>query len=489
MGGDPEVSAAEPTPAEATQPAAQDGLSSARLRPELRLGDCVLLVVGSMVGSGIFLTTGQIAAALPAPWLILLAWLIGGGIALCGALTYAELGASLPRAGGHYVYLREAYGPLVGFLDGWLSFIASFPGSIAFVALGLVAYLPSVWTGHSLLSVQVLGLSWALQSNHLIAIGIVLGLSLVNALGLRAGRGTQNFLTALKIAALVGIAGSGLLSGSGQWSSFSLAAIPGSDGMSLRAVGIALIGVSFAYLGWDASTYMAAEVRHPQRNLPRSLALGTLLVVGLYLAFNLALLYGVPTAQMSGSENVTRDAVSVLLGPRFAGFVSIAVLICILGSLNATIMVGPRIYYAMARDGLFPRLLGSVSSLTKVPVAAITAQAIWACIIVLSATLGRILAFTVLVIWLLSAITGAAIFVLRRRPALDRPYRTWGYPWVPAVFCLSSLALAVNHLFHTPTDLLWLAGFVAAGLGVYIVFRRRYGRGTRSSAAAPSREA
>ena len=131
------------------------------LRRGLGLSDCLLLVVGSMVGSGIFLTTGQIAAALPAPWLILLAWLIGGGIALCGALTYAELGASLPRAGGHYVYLREAYGPLVGFLDGWLSFIASFPGSIAFVALGLVAYLPSVWTGHSLLSVQVLGLSWA----------------------------------------------------------------------------------------------------------------------------------------------------------------------------------------------------------------------------------------------------------------------------------------------------------------------------------------
>ena len=174
----------------------------AHLRRDLGLADCVLLVVGSMVGSGILLTTGQIAAALPAPWLILLAWLIGGGIALCGALTYAELGASLPRAGGHYVYLREAYGPFVGFLDGWLSFIASFPGSIAFVALALVAYLPPMWTGHTLFSVQAQGLTWGLQSNHLIAIGIVLVLSLINALGLRAGSGTQNFLTALKIAAL-----------------------------------------------------------------------------------------------------------------------------------------------------------------------------------------------------------------------------------------------------------------------------------------------
>jgi APA family basic amino acid/polyamine antiporter len=318
----------------------------------------------------------------------------------------------------------------------------------------------------------VLGLNWGLQYNHVIAIGIVLGLSLVNALGLRAGSGTQNLLTALKIAALVGIAGSGLSSGSGQWSNFSLAAIPGSDGMSLRAMGIALIGVSFAYLGWDASTYMAEEVRRPQHNLPRSLALGTLLVVGLYLAFNLALLYGVPTAQMPGSENVTRDAVALLLGPRFAGVVTIAILICILGSLNATVMVGPRIYYAMARDGLFPRALGSVNPVTKVPVAGITAQAIWASIIVLSATLGRILAFTVLVIWLLSAVTGAAVFVLRRRPHLDLPYRTWGYPWVPAVFCLSSAALAVNHLLHTPTDLLWLAGFLVAGVSVYAYLRQ-----------------
>jgi APA family basic amino acid/polyamine antiporter len=196
------------------------------------------------------------------------------------------------------------------------------------------------------------------------------------------------------------------------------------------------------------------------------------LVIGLYLVFNVALLYAVPTAQMPGSENVTRDAVSLLLGPRFAGLVSIAILICILGSLNATVMVGPRIYYAMARDGLFPRCLGSVNPLTKVPVAAIAAQAVWACVIVLSATLGRILAFTVLVIWLLSAITGAAVFVLRRRPGLDRPYRTWGYPWVPAVFCLSSLALAMNHLLRTPTDLLWLAGFLVVGLVVYAGLRR-----------------
>ncbi len=458
------VAAAQPEPAPA-------GKEAAGLARGLGLTDCTLLVVGSMVGSGIFLTSGQVAGALSSPWLILLAWALGGGMALCGALTYAELGASLPRAGGHYVYLREAYGPLVGFLDGWLSFIASFPGSIAFVALGLVAYLPSPWAGESVLGGEAFGLDLALSSNQVIAIGIVLGLSTMNALGLRAGAGTQNFLSGLKIAALVGIAGLGILWGRGEWGNFGLGemTVTGSAG-----IGAALIGVSFAYLGWDAATYMAAETKQPQRNLPRSLALGTLVVVGLYLLFNIVLFYGVPVREMVGSDNVTVDAVTRLLGPGFAGLVSTVVLICILGSLNATIMVGPRIYYAMARDGVFPSALGKVGRTTRVPVAAISAQAIWACVIVLCATLGRILAFTVLVIWLLSAATGAAVFVLRRtRPELARPYRVWGYPWVPAIFCVSSLLLVVNHLWSTPADLLWLVGFLGLGMMIYPVLRRR----------------
>ncbi len=458
------AAAAQPQPGPA-------GKEAAGLARGLGLTDCTLLVVGSMVGSGIFLTSGQIAGALSSPWLILLAWALGGGTALCGALTCAELGASLPRAGGHYVYLREAYGPLVGFLDGWLSFIASFPGSIAFVALGLVAYMPGAWGGHPLFSTGVFGLEWTVHSNHLIAIGIILALSFINALGLRAGSGTQNLLSGLKIAALVGIAGLGLLWGHGEWGNFGLGemAVTGSAG-----IGAALIGVSFAYLGWDAATYMAAETKQPQRNLPRSLALGTLVVVGLYLLFTTMLFYGVPVSEMAGSENVALDAVGRLLGPGFAGLVGTLVLICILGSLNATIMVGPRIYYAMAREGLFPSALGSVSSATRVPATAILVQAIWACVIVLCATLGRILAFTVLVIWLLSAVTGAAVFVLRRtRPELARPYRVWGYPWVPAIFCVSSLLLVVNHLWSTPADLLWLVGFLGLGVLIYPVLRRR----------------
>jgi len=447
----------------------------------LGLADCVLLVVGSMIGSGIFLTTGEVAKHLPTPALILGAWLVGGIMALTGALTYAELGAALPRAGGHYVYLREAYGPLVGFFDGWLSFVASFPGSIAFVALGLMTYLPSAWTGHALWTVEIPMFRWSVASANVLAIALIIALSAMNGLGLRTGSGAQNLLTGLKIAALVGIAGFGLFAGRGSWANLG-GGTPIVGGAGPAEFGAALIGVSFAYLGWDAATYMAAEVRHPQRSVPRSLVLGTLLVIALYMVFNVVLLYGVPAAGLAASTAPVRDVASSLLGPGLSGVLTLAILVCILGSLNATVMVGPRIYYAMARDGLFPRVLASVHPQTRVPVAAIAAQAALACIIVLSATLGRILAFTVLVIWLLSAVTGAAVFVLRRRaPDAPRPYRAWGYPWVPAIFCLSSIALMVNHLLRNPWDLLWLAGFLAAGVPVYLVMRARRRAATLSA--------
>jgi len=463
----------------AAAPAQPREASPGQLHRGLGMTDCVLLVVGSMIGSGIFLTNSQVASALPSPTLVLFAWLLGGGLALTGALTYAELGASLPGAGGHYVYLREAYGRFVGFLDGWLSFVASFPGSIAFVTLGLLTYLPASWSGDPLFATHVAGLDWAVGSNQLVAMAIILALSAVNAAGLRAGSTTQNILTALKIAAILAIAAFGLLSGRGNWGHFSGAA----PATGLGAFGIALIGISFSYLGWDASTYMAAEIKDPQRVIPRSLALGTIFVVALYVLFNVVLFYGLSAREVVNSGNPTQAAVSQFLGPASAGVVGAIILISILGSLNATIMVGPRIYFSMARDGLFPAAFGSVHPVTKVPAMAIMAQALWACVIVLCATLGRILAFTVLVIWLLSAVTGAAVFVLRfRRPDLPRPYRVWGYPIVPAIFCLSSFALVVNHLRNTPSDLLWLLGFLAAGVPVYAYLRRfRQAPGAESS--------
>jgi APA family basic amino acid/polyamine antiporter len=457
----------------------------------LGLADCVFLVIGNMVGTGIFLTTGEVAKSLPSPWWILLAWLLGGLMALCGALCYAELGAAFPRAGGHYVYLREAYGPLVGFLDGWLSFLASFPCSIAFMAIGLAEYLrpfvPGLSADHVLASLQVFGFGLTLHGGHVTALVVVVALSAINCLGVRPGSVAQNLLTALKIGCLVGLVGGGLFSGAGLWSHFALAMPAKPLGSTITALGTALIGVSFAYYGWDAATYVAGEVKKPERNLPLSLALGTLVVVALYLAFNFVLLYALPVEEMAGAPNVASDAAARLVGGAAPGLISAVIIVCILGSLNATILVGPRLYYAMARDGLFFRRMARLDPRSRVPTGAILAQAAWTCLILITGTFGQILTYCVFVMLILSAATAAAVFVLRvRRPDLERPYRVWGYPVVPAIFCLSALGIVVNTALTQPKESAW--GLLSIGIGVfaYLYWRRKASIPQKPPSLSPS---
>ncbi|MFQ6133191.1 MAG: APC family permease [Armatimonadota bacterium] len=464
--------------AEAESTLAEDADAHPELTRSLGVTDCALLVIGAMVGTGIFLTTGDVAEKLPSPFLILVAWLLGGVFALAGALTYAELGAAFPRAGGHYVYMREAYGPLAGFLDGWVSFVATFPCSIAFMAVGVAAYLshflPAFAEDNVIATVSLWRATVTLHAGHFPALAAVLALTAVNCLALRVGATTQNALTALKIICILGLALLGLGSGKGAWSNL-VATGGGATGLGvLPALAGALIGVSFAYLGWDAATYMGAEAREPQKILPRSLAAGTILVVALYLLFNLALLYLVPVAEMSGERKVAQDAAAVVLGRAGAGVISAAIILCILGAMNATIMIAPRIYYAMAEDGLFFRGLARVHPRFKVPTTAIIVQGVWTCIIVVTGTAGSILTYSVFAILVLSTATAAGVFVLRaRRPGLHRPYGTWGYPIVPAIYCLGSLGILVNTLVHQPWQSAWSLVAVALGVPVYWYWRER----------------
>lgn len=446
---------------------------AADLTRGLGFSDCTLLIIGNMVGMGIFLTTGNVAEALPSPLLILIAWLVGGLFALAGALTYAELGAALPRAGGHYVYMREAYGPFFGFLDGWVSFAVAFPCSIAFMAMGLSKYLsyfsPVFASENIIAQITIPGITITLHGGHFPALACILGLTVVNCLALRVGSITQNLLTALKIICLVGLTVLGLVSGKGAWSRFAWQAKGVTGGSVLPALAGALIGVSFAYLGWDAATYMAAEARRAQRTIPRSLAAGTIIVTALYVLFNLALLYIVPAGQMRGSANVAQDAAALILGRAGAAITSAAIIVCILGAMNATIMIGPRIYYAMAKDGLFFSSLSYVHPRFKVPTTAIIVQGVWTCIIVVTGTFTGILIYSVFAILVLSTATAAAVFVLRaRRPKLERPYRTWGYPLVPAIYCVGSLGILTRMLVHDPQQSAWSLVAVALGVPVYL---------------------
>lgn len=442
-----------------------------RLERALGTWDCALLVIGNMIGTGVFLTTGSVAGALPGGGWILLAWLAGGVFALTGALTYAEMGALFPQAGGHYVYIRETYGRFCGFLDGWVAFVAAFPCCIAFIAMGFARYLsyfyPWCSSDHVLLQV-----GWfTIHGGHVPALGAVAALTLLNSVGLRLGRDAQNLLTGLKLVALLGLTAVGLASAGGHWSRvLQMTALPGSPWTSF---GGALIGVTFAYLGWDAATYMAGECRNPQRTLPRALAIGALVVTITYLLFNVALLRLVPVAQMPGVPNVSQEAAAVTFGPAGTTILSAAIVLCILGAMNATIMIGPRVCFAMADDGVFFRRLARVHPKFHVPTAAIVTQGIWTGLIVLTGSFGSILTAAVLAMLALSVAAAVAIFVLRwRRPDLPRPYRTWGYPWVPLIYCAGTTGILLNALIANPTRVGWSIGLLLAGIPVYFSVRR-----------------
>ncbi|MFQ5811426.1 MAG: APC family permease, partial [Armatimonadota bacterium] len=340
-------------------------------------------------------------------------------------------------------------------------------------------FFPELGSANVIGRVSVVGATLTLHGGHIPALAAVAGLTAVNCLALRVGSASQNALTVIKILCLIGLAGVGLACGRGAWSRLAaqsdaplgMGVLPGLAG--------ALIGVSFAYFGWDAATYMAAEAREPQRTLPRSLAAGTIIVIALYLVFNVTLLYLLPVSQMSGSANVAQDAAAVVLGRLGATVVSIAIIVCILGAMNATIMVGPRIYYAMARDGLFFPRLSRIHPRFKVPTAAIIVQGVWSCVIVVTSTFGHILTYSVVALIVLSMGTAAAVFVLRaKRPKAERPYRTWGYPVVPAVYCLGSLGILVNTLVHEPQQSAWSLVAVAVGVPIYLYWRSRLRAGT-----------
>jgi APA family basic amino acid/polyamine antiporter len=439
-----------------------------RLRRELSLHDAVFLVVASVVGSGIFLTPGPIAERLPHAGLILAVWVVGGLLSLAGALANAELGAAFPHAGGDYVYLREAFHPLAGFLAGWLSFFGIFGGTIATLAVGFAQALePTLGLSHA----GALGL----------AVATIVACSALNVFGVRHGARANNVTGWIKVGVLAFFVIAAPLSGRGDVANLQPFVSGVSTVATPLAFALALSPVLFSYLGWNASVYVASEIREPGRNLPRSLFGGLAICIGLYLALNLAYLYLTPIADLAGSPNAGEQAAEVLVGPRAAGLVSAFVLISILGTLNATILVGPRIVYAMALDQLFLGVADRVHAAYATPSGAIWLQAAFACALVaLLETFPSALDFTTFAIVLATMADTGALFALRRRqPDRPRPYRAWGYPWVPLVYLAANLAIAVGLLLGRPREAGIALAVLAAGVPFYFLFAR--GRNTRAA--------
>jgi APA family basic amino acid/polyamine antiporter len=456
-----------------------------------------MVVAGSVIGVGIFTTTGLVAAALPRPGLLLLAWLIGGLISLAGALANAEMGASLPRAGGDYVFLREGFHPIVGFVAGWLTFFVIFCGTVGTLAAGFAEYLAAFVPA---LSTELAWWEWGPlrvgpgQASALVAVWACTALC---AYGVREGARFQNGVTALKIAAIAALCAAGPLVGAGDWSRLvdvPAAAASAAAGQEVgggaglfglaTAMGLAMVPILFTYLGWNAPVYIASELRDPARTLPRSLVLGTLICVAVYALLNAVYLYAVPIEQMfevgrdGGRQGIVRIAelaATRLFGSVGGGVISALVLVSILGCLNATVLVGARIVYAMALDRTLPGWLAQVHVVRGTPAIALYVQALVATVLLLSGTFEQILVYTTFAVITLMILDGLALYRLRRLPGLERPYEVWGYPWTPAVYILAGCGLWLNTLVARPAESLLGLAIAATAIPAYYAGTRRFG--------------
>jgi len=455
---------------------------STGVQPDLerRLGtiDAAAVVVSNVIGSGILLMPAIVARSAPDYWALMSVWLVGGLLAFAGAMAYAELATMRPRAGGEYVYLRAAYGPLPAFLTGWTSFVAGFSGAIAAAAVGLAAFLgtmvPAFADRTPWVSLPLGVLSLTLSPQNLAAVTIIVVFSAVHAVGLGPGRFVQNTLAAIKVLGLLAFAIAGLTFGQPP-PPVPVATGAAPEGVTVSGWLLALVPVMFSYSGWNAAAYVSEEIRDPSTRLPRALALGTAIVVIVYLAMNAVYLYAVPMAILPGLElRVIDVAAEQLFGGAAAGAITLLSILITAGTISAMVFAGPRVYYAMARDGLFVPAAAHVHPRWRTPVVAIAAQAVWSVVLVLSGTFAQLVSYTGFAIVLFAGIAVAALFVLRwREPDAPRPFKALGYPLAPALFTVMSAVMVVNQVDREPGPA--AAGLVVIGCGVpiYLFLRRR----------------
>jgi APA family basic amino acid/polyamine antiporter len=442
-----------------------------------RLGplDAAAIVVSNVIGGGIFFVPVLVAGMVPSAWAMLGVWLLGGVLAFAGAMAYAELATLRPHAGGEYVYLREAFGGWAAFLTGWTSFVAGFSGAIAAGAVALADYLgrffPAGADRTALITLPLPFVPLTVTPQALVAIGAIAALSMVHLHG--SGRLVHNLLAGLKVSAIAAFIALGLSIGAG-----SIGNLASTHVVPAPATGwlLALVPVMFAYSGWNAAAYVAEEIRDPGRNVPLALGLGTLAVVVVYLALNVVYFYALPIADLAalGEARLTDTVAERLFGFVAGNILGIFTIVSIAASISAMVLAGPRIYYAMARDGCFHPAAGRVHPRHRTPVLAIVAQGVWSAILVLSASLSELVAYTGFAVVLFAAIAVLALFVLRHRePKAVRPFHALGYPLAPALFIVASIVMVVNEIWNNPGPSTAGVAVILAGIPVYLIFKKR----------------
>jgi APA family basic amino acid/polyamine antiporter len=429
---------------------------NAELPRKLGLIDATAIVVGTVIGSAIFLVPNTVARSLPSVPLILLVWSVTGLLSFFGALAYAELGAMMPGTGGQYLYLREAYGPLGGFLSGWASFLVMQSGSIATLAAGFSIYLSYF--------IPLSPLAAKMASVALIAV-----LTAVNYRGVSLGAAVQRTFTFLKLAGL------GIIVISAFLAPRHVEAVPapGDSAFSWAQFGVAMIACLWAYEGWNCLGFVAGEVKRPERNLLLALALGTAALIAIYLAANVAYLHVLSVPEIAATDRVAARTAEVTLGSLGGTLVSLTVLLSIAGACNGSVLTFPRIYFAQARDGLFFKKVGSVHPRFETPHVAIVVQGVWAAILAISGSYELLFSYVIFAAWIFYGMAVLGVIVLRhKKPGLPRPYKMWGYPVTPVLFAAVSFWFVINTIVTTPRSSLIGLALVAAGIPVYYIWRK-----------------
>ncbi len=441
-----------------------------QLARKLGLLDAILIVVGIVIGSGIFLLPNMIALNVPSGAAILAIWIVAGLLSLFGAFAYAELGAMMPATGGQYVFLREAFGPACGFLCGWVFLIAEIPGGIAFLATGFSIYLA-----------QFFPLTPAMRIAASLALIAIL--SGINYIGVREGAWTQRVFTLLKIAGLVFIIAIALLSAR-TGSHGAGAAVPA---FSYRGIGLAMTACLMAYNGWSHLSFVAGELTNPQRNVPRSLALGMGAVIALYVGANIAYMHVMTVPEIGATERVGAAVAGRVMGRAGAALLSAIVLISITGAINGCILTGARIPFAQARDGMFFSRFGNIHPRFRTPAYAIVVQALWVGVLIVTGSYETLAAYGILAAWMFYTLTVAAVWVLRRKaPDAPRPYHMWGYPFTLWAFLAVSVWFLADAFVNQPKVSLISLLLAGAGLPLYFVWSRRSAVHSRSFTANKS---
>lgn len=426
------------------------------------------MVIGSTIGSGIFRTPALVAQKIGDVPLFLLAWVIGGAVAICGALTYAELAAKFPRSGGIYVFLREAFGPLPAFLFGWAELLIIRPGAYGAIGITSSGYALRA-VGRDPGAIAIAGV----RADQLLGAALIILVAAVNYHGIRKGAVLQNLSTLFKVGALAALILLGFVFGSGMGAGEMLSQ---HASVATSPFLLAMVSILWAYDGWADLAFVGGEVQDPQRNLPKALFIGTGLVVVLYLSANLVYLHLIPIEQMKGAELVAADVATLLFGAIGTVLVASAVAVSTFGTLNGSMMTAPRIFFAMAEDGLFPKVIAKVDSKTGAPTGAILLAAVLGVIFILIRTFSQLADQFIIGIWPFYALAVAAVFVLRKRADLESPYHTWGYPWVPLLFLGGSLFLLGNYLVSQTGQFTLDIGIILTGVPAYYGWKRWGGR-------------